>query len=407
MELRKGYKQTEEGLIPTDWDVVLISDLAQVIRGASPRPKGDPRYYGGNIPRLMVEDITRDKHWIKPCVDFLTSEGAKLSRLCPVGTLILVCSGTPSAVGLPGLLGIEACIHDGILALVKVKKNISQEFLFYRFSYMQKKLFDSATHGGTFVNLTTQGLREFKLPIPTLLKEQTAIATALSDMDNLINSLSTLIEKKKAIKQGAMQQLLKPKEGWERKSLKDLAKYRRGSFPQPYGLDKWYDDISGSPFVQVYDVDGNFKLKEETKRKISNEAKAMSVFIEKGSIIITLQGSIGRIAITQYDAYLDRTLLFFESFIVPFNKYFFALTVFLLFEKEKEIAPGGIIKTITKEALSSFTIAYPSIEEQDRIATIFLDIENEIIALEQRLSKYQILKQGMTQELLTGKTRLV
>ena len=204
-----------------------------------------------------------------------------------------------------------------------------------------------------------------------------------------------------------MQQLLQPKEGWEVKTLKELAKYRRGSFPQPYGLDKWYDDNYGMPFVQVYDVDDNFKLKNETKRKISKEAQAMSVYIKKGSVIITLQGSIGRIAITQYDAYVDRTLLFFESFLEEFDKYFFLLSIFLLFEKEKEKAPGGIIKTITKEALSSFTIAYPNVKEQTRIASILFDMDAELSALEQKLEKYKKVKLGMMQELLTGKTRLV
>jgi len=191
------------------------------------------------------------------------------------------------------------------------------------------------------------------------------------------------------------------------KPLKELAKYRRGSFPQPYGLDKWYDDTNGYPFVQVFDVDDNFMLKSETKRKISKAAQEMSVYIEKGSVIITLQGSIGRIAITQYDAYVDRTLLFFESFIIPFDKYFFLLSIFQLFEQEKQKAPGGIIKTITKEALSSFTISYPDIEEQTRIATILSDMDAEIQALESKLEKYRKIKLGMMQVLLTGKVRLV
>ncbi|HRX94793.1 MAG TPA: restriction endonuclease subunit S [Chitinophagaceae bacterium] len=200
---------------------------------------------------------------------------------------------------------------------------------------------------------------------------------------------------------------MKPKAGWVVKPLKELAKYRRGSFPQPYGLDKWYDDTNGYPFVQVFDVDDNFMLKSETKRKISKAAQEMSVYIEKGSVIITLQGSIGRIAITQYDAYVDRTLLFFESFIIPFDKYFFLLSIFQLFEQEKQKAPGGIIKTITKEALSSFTISYPDIEEQTRIATILSDMDAEIQALESKLEKYRKIKLGMMQVLLTGKVRLV
>jgi type I restriction enzyme S subunit len=219
--------------------------------------------------------------------------------------------------------------------------------------------------------------------------------------------MEKLIEKKHQIKQGAMQKLLKPKDGWETKTIKEVATYRRGSFPQPYGLDKWYDDISGFPFVQVFDVDDNKRLKYETKRRISKLAQQMSVFVKKGSIILTIQGSIGRIALTQYDSYVDRTLLIFESFKFPFDTYFFMISIWRIFEIEKELAPGGIIKTITKEALSSFNISYPTIIEQNRIASILSVIDEEILALEEKLIKAKSLKQGMIQQLLTGKIRLI
>jgi type I restriction enzyme S subunit len=193
---------------------------------------------------------------------------------------------------------------------------------------------------------------------------------------------------------------------WEVKTLNEVARYRRGSFPQPYGLDKWYDDTNGLPFVQVFDVDENWKLKSTTKRRISKEAQRMSVFVEKGSIVLTIQGSIGRTAITQYDAYLDRTLLLFESFFVPFNKYFFMLLVYALFEQEKQKAPGGTIKTITKEALSSFKISFPKIAEQNRVAEILFDTEVLIENLEKLIVKKRNIKQGAMQELLTGRKRL-
>jgi type I restriction enzyme S subunit len=92
---------------------------------------------------------------------------------------------------------------------------------------------------------------------------------------------------------------------------------------------------------------------------------------------------------------------------VPFDPYFFMLTIHQLFEIEEKNAPGGIIKTITKEALSSFTISFPNIEEQTRIGTLLKDIENEIELIETKLTKLKQQKQGMMQALLTGKIRLV
>lgn len=194
-----------------------------------------------------------------------------------------------------------------------------------------------------------------------------------------------------------------PPYGWHTKTLNEVANYRRGSFPQPYGLDKWYDDINGLPFVQVFDVDDNNRLKDETKRYISLDAQKMSVFVKKGSIVLTIQGSIGRIALTQYDAYVDRTLLIFESFKTNFDPYFFMLSVWQIFEIEKKSAPGGIIKTITKDALSSFKISFPNIDEQRAIANALSDADAYITSLEKLIEKKRQIKQGAMQELLKPK----
>jgi len=409
-QLPKGYKNTEVGVIPEDWEVKRLEEITiKIGSGITPtggsavyKKDGRPFVRSQNIGwgNLLLDDIAfidDETHDTFPNTEiklfdvFLNISGASIGR---------------SSIANEKLVGGN--VNQHVCIIRTIENNLNPLFLnLFLISINGQKQIDSFQSGGNRQGLNIGQIRTFQIPIPPTKAEQTAIATALSDADALINSLSTLIAKKRNIKQGAMQKLLKPKEGWEVKPLKELAKYRRGSFPQPYGLDKWYDDTNGYPFVQVFDVDDNFKLKSETKRKISKEAQEMSVYIEKGSVIITLQGSIGRIAITQYDAYVDRTLLFFESFLVPFNKYFFLLSIFQLFEQEKQKAPGGIIKTITKEALSSFTISYPQIDEQTRIATILTDMDAEIQALETKLEKYRKIKLGMMQNLLTGKIRLI
>ncbi len=191
---------------------------------------------------------------------------------------------------------------------------------------------------------------------------------------------------------------------WDVQALQDICHFRRGSFPQPYGLAKWYDDINGMPFVQVYDVDDNGLIKAETKRMISKEAQEYSVFASKGKLILTIQGSIGRIAITQYDAFIDRTLLIFESYKLPIDLGYFSLSIKELFKREEKNAPGGIIKTITKEALSSFLIPLPpTLAEQTAIATALSDMDNLISGLEQLIAKKKNIKQGAMQELLRPK----
>lgn len=179
-------------------------------------------------------------------------------------------------------------------------------------------------------------------------------------------------------------------ESWVDKKLGEYAKYRRGSFPQPYGKKEWYGGEDSMPFVQVIDVTDNLTLVNDTKQKISKQAQPKSVLAPEGTVIVTLQGSIGRVAITHYDAYVDRTLLIFESYNFPTHVGFWAYTIQNKFEIERKKAPGGTIKTITKEALSSFEISLPSLPEQTAIGSFFQYID-QLIRLQQR--KLEVLKE--------------
>ena len=193
---------------------------------------------------------------------------------------------------------------------------------------------------------------------------------------------------------------------WKKYKLSELATFRRGSFPQPYGLDKWYDDDNGYPFIQVFDVGDNMKLKNNTKRKISDAAAEQSVYIKKGTLVLTIQGSIGRIAITHYDAYIDRTLLLFQSYLKPTDKKYLMYAIHRLFDIEKEKAHGSTIKTITKEQLSDFTIQLPPLPEQQKIAEILTTVDGKIELIDQHIEQTQELKKGIMQKLLTGQYKI-
>lgn len=388
MVVEHKMKQTEIGLIPEDWKLVDLSELSsKIASGKSNTLNND----NGIYPIYGSTGIIGKKKYF----DY---EGAKIT-VARVG----------ANAGYISIIDGKYCISDNTL-FVQSNDKVIINFLY---KYLQSINLNKYVFGSGQPLITGTILKNLRIPLPPL-PEQQAIAEALSDADAWIASLEQLIAKKRLLKQGAMQELLtppshaEPAEAWEVKKLGEIADYRRGSFPQPYGLDKWYDETNGMPFIQVFDVAKNRKLKPDTKWKISELAQPMSVFVPAGTIVLTIQGSIGRIALTQYDAYCDRTLLIFQKIDKKLDEFFFLLSVEQLFEIEKEKAPGGTIKTITKEALSDFDIAFPkSKEEQARIATILSDMDAELEALEAKLAKAQQIKQGMMQELLTGRVRLV
>ncbi len=186
---------------------------------------------------------------------------------------------------------------------------------------------------------------------------------------------------------------------WEERKLGEHAKYRRGSFPQPYGNKEWYDGEGAMPFVQVVDVTNKLTLVENTKQKISKLAQSKSVFVPKGTVVVTLQGSIGRVAITQYDSFVDRTLLIFEDYEKETDERFWAYTIQKKFEIEKLKAPGGTIKTITKEALSSFDAHLPQFKEQAKIGSFFKQLDDTIALHQRKLDLLKEQKKGYLQKM--------
>lgn len=186
---------------------------------------------------------------------------------------------------------------------------------------------------------------------------------------------------------------------WEQRKLSECVGFRRGSFPQPYGNKDWYDGDGAMPFVQVADVSSDMKLVDDTKQKISKLAQPMSVFAEEGSVLVTLQGSIGRVAITQYGAFVDRTILIFDKYNDDIDKRFWAYIIKEKFVEEARKAPGGTIKTITKEALSDFDLMLPCYEEQRKLAEFLLNLDNLITLHQRKCDETKELKKFMLQKM--------
>ncbi len=145
-----------------------VDKLCKLVRGSSPRPQGDPRYFGGNIPRLMVADLTRDGWSVTPRIDSLTEEGAKKSRPVKSGTVVMAVSGNP---GLVSRLAVDACIHDGFVGFTDLNEDICRPIYLMALMHMSKSAHDKNKAGAIFVNLKTDDIKAMELPIPSIAEQ--------------------------------------------------------------------------------------------------------------------------------------------------------------------------------------------------------------------------------------------
>lgn len=176
------------GLIPISWEILKIASVAQVVRGASPRPAGSPEYFNGNdTPWITVADITKDNEkYLTETATYLTREGEKFSRKIFAGTLVLSNSG--ATLGVPKILKISGCINDGSVAFLKLKPHVSIDFFFYYLASMTPVFRERIKQGSGQPNLNTEIVKTTPLAIPPI-DEQKRIVSQLENEIEKINNL--------------------------------------------------------------------------------------------------------------------------------------------------------------------------------------------------------------------------
>ena len=279
---------------------------------------------------------------------------------------------------------------------------LSNEFLYHMY-----KIAKYNTEGGTIQRLYNGILKSTKFICPPKT-EQTAIATALSDTDALISSLEKLIAKKQMIKQGAMQKLLQPKEGWEVKKLGEICEVLKGK-----GISKSQIAYSGKHECILYGE--LFTTYTEVINHIVSKTNTNdSILSKEGDILFPGSTTTTGIDLAKASTIMKGNILLGGDIVILrklsycYNPIF--LTYFLNVIKKQEIAQitkGITIHHLYGRDLAGIYAEFPNIEEQNSIAITLLDMDDEINALEVKLGKYRNIKLGMMHNLLTGKIRLV
>lgn len=302
--------------------------------------------------------------------------------------------------------------------VVRITCNTKVEPKYYVY-YTKSKLYleqiSDYTQGSTRQRTSISKLKTMQIVIPPA-KEQHSIASALTSINNLISSLGKLIEKKKNIKQGAMQQLLTGQirlkgfsEPWVKRKLGDNATIQRGGSPRP--IEAYLTtNRDGINWIKIGDVRPNDKFIRHTAEKIIPEGISHSRQVYKGDFILSNSMSFGRPYILDIDGCIHDGWLVIKDYSNTYDMDFlyYILSSNAIFEQYIAMAAGSSVKNLNKEKVANVILFAPqSLAEQRAIATILTKMDNEITALEAKRAKYEAIKQGMMQQLLTGKIRLI
>jgi type I restriction enzyme, S subunit len=406
-QIRPGYQQTEVGVIPEDWDTELLDSLGKVVRGGSPRPAGDRRYFNGNfIPWLTVAALTTvsDTHLrVSETVAHLTQEGSKRSRTLPAGTVIIANSG--ATLGIAKILGVTCCANDGIAAIIDQRKG-DKEFVCYYINTLTHRLREVVATGNGQPNLNTGLIRAISIPFP-LEAEQRAIAAALGDADALIVSLDALIAKKRDLKQAAMQQLLTGRSrlpgftgDWDVKRLGDVAKIRNEKI-------NTFGSGQAEFCVELEQIGQNTgRIDSFTDARDRSSSK---YHFRKGDILFgRLRPYLRKFWHAERDGVCSTEIWP----LIPISDRLTSSFLFQTVQTDAFIdaantAYGTHMPRADWNVLSRLKINVPNDRaEQSAIGAVLSDMATDIDALEHRRDKARALKQGMMQELLTGRIRL-
>lgn len=403
------FKDTEIGKIPEEWEIYplssIVSDMADGPFGSNLKTE---HYISEKQVRVVQLSNIGDDGWHDSNTKYTSfTHASTLSRcIIPTGS-VLIAKMMPAgrAIICPNI-DSQYILGSDVVRITCNTKVEPKYFVYYTKSKLYLEQISDYTQGSTRQRTSISKLKTMQIVIPPA-KEQHSIASALTSINNLISSLGKLIEKKKNIKQGAMQQLLTGQirlkgfsEPWVKRKLGDI-----GSLAMCKRI--FQEETSEKGDVPFYKI-GTFGQQADayiTKGKYE-QFKQMYRFPQKGDVLISAAGTIGRTVI-----YNGEPAYFQDSNIVWLahnGKYITNNFLFYIYQRTDWNTEDTTIARLYNNNFNNICIHFPSsITEQQAIANILSKMDNEITALETKKAKYEAIKQGMMQQLLTGKIRLI
>lgn len=415
--VKPGYKQAEIGVIPEDWAIKYLSDFGKVQGGGTPSTTMAD-YWGGDIAWCTPSDITSTPtKYINATERAITDLGLKNSAatVMPAGSILLC---TRATIGELKINSIPMATNQGFKNIA-INKGGNVDFLYYLLQTKKDRMLELAI-GSTFLEISKTALCKIPLQTPMHSDEQSKIADALSDIDSLVEVLENHISKKKAIKQGAMQELLTGKRRlpgfsgeWRYFNLMKNSKVKARIGWQ--GLKKSeYLDSGYALLVTGTDFDDGRVLWDRCHYVTrSRYEQDRNIQLQNNDILITKDGSLGKAALVQgltKPATLNSGIFVIRPLQDAYDPVFVyqILSSFVFKNFLDRLSAGSTIIHLYQKDVGKFEFLLPpTIAEQKAIAEALSEMDADIAALENKLTKYRQVKQGMMQQLLTGKIRLV
>lgn len=409
-----------------------ISDFAMIRRGASPRPIGDPKYFGGTVGWIRISDVTKSRKFLKKTTQYVSVLGESLSVRVDKGDLIMSICGT---IGKPVIIDFPSCIHDGFVQFYNLQ-DVNKEYLYYQLQFHEENL-KSKGQPGTQVNLNTTIVGDFQIYFPEK-KVQNQIAKILGTIDKVIEKTEAAIAKYEAIKQGMMQDLFSrgigedgqlrptyqeaphlykktelgfiPKE-WNIKNIIDVSQngLKNGYFKKPELVGKGLKLINVTDIYQSFGIDTNHKKVERVEVPLQDYKKYKAIkgdlFFTRSSLVLS---GIAKCNILRE----EKEPTVFECHVMmlrpnPQIVYSDYLALYCLTSTARNLLMGYAkqvaMTTISQDDMSKLSVIVPSIKEQVKIARKIIKVEDIIKKEKSELIKQTQLKKGLMQDLLTGK----
>lgn len=380
-----------------------IGDICTIQRGSSPRPKGDPRFFGGNIPRLTIRDVTRDGKYVTPSLDFLTEEGARFGRFTQKGNLTMSISGT---VGSLSFLAVDSSVHDGFVIFTDLSSEYDKDFLYH---YLRNYDYNSLIlDGGIFKNLTTDIIKDIPIPIISI-KEQIKIKNKLEKKENNIKKIEELLAKIEIRNKYYADKLLSGKLTVENNFLTENTDI---DYNKSIKITEHIDIINGYPFkANEMSVSGDYAVIKmsnfkEGKVSILRNTLYTDNYIEKvrlfkNDLLIGLSGSVGEHAIFN----LNETCLLNQRCIIIRNKdeigdYVKTYIINKELEKLKNSGEGGVIKNVSSNYFQDMEIYLPKNYKEIMLFISKMNLEKYNIEKLLKLEKKRF--EWLSDKLLSG-----